>query len=136
MFYRFMPSDLDRANAEYQRAGAIVKALEGDAERQREEINMHKKSLVNILMTLDQNRTTGETTWNKWYEAMFDSHSQLLAAHQARRDTLIHLAAQYRRLLAEAGCEILRGKDARDRGTPYPVAPRVQNLLAPVFAGR
>ena len=72
----------------------------------------------------------------EWIAASADAHTQLSKANWERRDNGLHLAAEYRRLIAEAECEILRAKDARDHGTPYKVAPRVRDLLAPVLNTR
>jgi hypothetical protein len=74
--------------------------------------------------------------WVERNQAISDSHSQLSRANAERRDTLIHLTAVYVRLVTEAEAELLRAKDARDRGVPYKVAPRVREILSPILSAR
>ncbi len=135
-YYRFGPTDIDRAECEIQKAEAVVKALDEESTAHDKGERFHRARAAEFRKVIDDNRGTTAAAWLEWHQAAADSQAQLGRAKSARRDNLFHLTAEYLRLIAEAECEILRAKDARDRGTPYEVTPRVRDLLAPVRAGR
>ncbi len=136
LLYKFSPGDLERADADLKRARIVVNSLEAEAWKEIEAARGHRKRAAEIRKLIEQCTGTPDGPWDEWADAQARGHAQLDKAKCERRDNLLHLAAQYLRLLAEAESEFLRAKDARDRGTPYPVAPRVQELLAPVLANR
>ncbi len=136
LFYLFSPTDVERAEADVQKARAVVMALDDESVSCQKDARLHQARAAEFRKLADDNRDTTDTAWLDWHRAMADSHSQLRRAKSARRDNLYHLTAEYLRLLAEAECEILRAKDARDRGTPYKVAPRVRELLTPMISAR
>lgn len=136
LFYLLGPTDIERAEAHLWKARAVVAALDDEATASLKEAKGHKLRAADHKKQLDENPDVDDAEWRAWHQAMADGHGRLYRAKVARRDTLMHLAAEYLRLLAEAEGEILRAKDARDRGTPNTVAPRVRDLLAPVMTGR
>jgi hypothetical protein len=136
LIYKFSPTDLARADADVDKARVIILSLDEEARQQLENARKHKKRLAEIRKSLEEEKDSKDTARLEWREAMADGNSRLQTAHYARHDNLLRLIAQYLRLLAEAECEILRAKGARDRGTPYVVAPRVQDLLAPILTKR
>lgn len=136
LVYLLGPTDLERAEADLRKARAVVVALDNDADASLKEAKGHKLRSAEHRQQLDKNPDVEDAEWREWHQAMADGHAQLHRAKDARRDTLLHLTTEYLRLLAEAEGEILRAKDARDRGTPHRVAPRVHDLLAPVLSGR
>jgi hypothetical protein len=131
--YRFSPTDIERAEADLVKARAIVCALDDESEVQQKEAAKHSARASEFRKIADENKDTKDTPWLEWHRAMADGHSQLYRAKRDRRDNLTHLTAVYLRLIAEAECEILRAKDARNRGTPYKVTPRVRDILAPIL---
>lgn len=131
-----IPSDLDQAEAELVKARVVVCAHEEDAVACGKDAKGHRVRAAEYRKDAGDHRDTSDVEWLEWHQAMADGHAQLARAKSDRRNTLTHLNATYLRLLAEAECEILRAKDARDRGTPYEVAPRVRAILAPVLGGR
>lgn len=131
--YHFSPTDIDRAESDLQRARAVVADLDEECATRQEEATNHKARAAHYRQRADQYADTADAEWLEWNRAMADSHAQLHRAKRDRRDNLLHLVAVHLRLLAEAECEILRARDARDRGTPYEVAPRVRDLLAPIL---
>jgi len=136
LVYRFSPTDLERADADIKKARVVIISLDEEANQQLEDAARHRKRAAELRKTLEEKKGSPDTAMVEWCEAMLHSHTQMQKAKDHRRDNLVRLTAQSMRLLAEAECEILRAKDARDRGTPYVVAPRVQELLAPVVAAR
>jgi hypothetical protein len=130
----FVPNDIERAEADLAKARAIVCALDRESDAQQEETVKHKERASEHQRIADKNKDTTDLPWLEWNRAMADGHSQIGRAKRDRRDNLTHLTAVYLRLLAEAESEILRAKDARDRGTPYKVAPRVHEILAPILS--
>lgn len=130
--YKLSPTDLERAEADLERAREIVLALDGESAACQAAAKAHRARAAAFRERAEER----EDEWQEWHRALADTHAQLSRANSARRDNLAHLTAGYLRLLAEAECEILRAKNARDRGTPYEVAPRVRALLAPVLGGR
>jgi hypothetical protein len=136
LVFKFSPTDLERADAEVKKARVAIVSLEEEAGQHLENAMKYRKRLTTIRKSLEEGKDLPDPAWLEWCEAMADGNTRLQKAHYARRDNLLRLIAQYLRLLAEAECEILRAKDARDRGTPYVVAPRIQELLAPVLASR
>lgn len=134
--YQLCPTDIERAEADVARAWSVVNALETECEQQRDDAVHHKARAAHHQKILDQNPGSPDGEWLEWEKVAASRHTQLRAATLARRDNLIHLSTVYRRLLAEAETEVLRAKDARDRGTPFRVAPRVRELLAPVLSAR
>lgn len=135
-WYRFSPTDLERAEDDLKRARIVIVSFDGEALQHLEEARKYKKRLAQIREALEEGKDSTDTACLAWCEAMADGNTRLQKANYARRDNLLHLMAQYLRLLAEAECEVLLAKDARDRGTPYRVAPRVRELLAPILADR
>ena len=135
-YQRFGPGDIERAEADLQKARDIVAALDEESETCQKEARGHKARAAEFRKRGDENKDTTDTEWLEWNRAMADGHAQLGRAKRDRRDNLFHLISQDLRLLAEAECEIIRAKDARDRGTPYKVAPRVRDLLAPILGTR
>lgn len=136
LFYLFAPSDIERAEADLRKARAVIVALDNEADAALQEAKGHKLRAAKHRQELAKHADVDDAEWRAWQQAMADGHARLHRAKDARRDTLLHLTSEYLRLLAEAEGEILRAKDARDRGTPHQVAPRVRNLLAPVLSGR
>lgn len=136
LVYQNTPTDIERAEADLHKARAVVMALDEESVNHQKDARLHHARAAEFRKIADDNRDTTDTAWLEWHRAMADSHAQLRRAKSARRDNLYHLTAGYLRLFAEAECEILRAKDARDRGTPYAVAPRVRHLLAPVISVR
>lgn len=130
------PTDIEQAEAELVKARAVVCADEEESLACGAEAKGHWLRSAAYQKKADEHRDTSDVEWLEWHHALADGHAQIGRAKFARRDTLTHRTAVNLRLLAEAECEILRAKDARDRGTPYEVAPRVRDLLAPVRAGR
>lgn len=133
LVYALSPTDIERAEADLRRASNVVKAMNDEANKTLEEAEDHKECAQFRQACLDESPNTTDSEWVELQRSKRDSHRQLYRAKLARRDNLLHLTAEYWRLLAEAECEIVRAKDARDRGTPYKVAPRVRELLAPVL---
>jgi hypothetical protein len=127
---------MERAEADLEKARAVVCAHEDESLDCEKAAKGHRLRAAEHQKQADEHRDTTDAEWLAWHRAMADGHAQLARARSARRDTLTHLTALNLRLLAEAECEILRAKDALDRGTPYKVAPRVRSILAPVLGGR
>lgn len=135
LFYLLGPTDVERAEADLQKARAVVAAFDEEAGVCVTAAKGHKRRAAEHRKQADENPTETDAEWLEWQRSMAYGHAELARANYARRDTLIRLCAAYLRLLAEAEGEILRAKDARDRGTPYKVAPRVRELLAPMISG-
>ncbi|MBY0398057.1 MAG: hypothetical protein K2X91_16540 [Thermoleophilia bacterium] len=135
-YQHLRPSDIERAEADLQTARDIVMALDEESTTCQKEARGHKKWAAEFRKRADDDKDTTDAAWLEWHRAAADGNTQLARAKAERRDNLFHLTAQYLRLLAEAECEIVRAKDARDRGTPYKVAPRVRDLLAPILGTR
>lgn len=136
LFYLFAPNDIERAEADLRKARAVVVALDTEADSALKEAKGHKLRAAEHRQELAKHPDVDDAEWRAWQQSMADGHARLHRAKDARRDTLLHLTSEYLRLLAEAEGEILRAKDARDRGTPHQVAPRVRDLLAPVLSSR
>lgn len=136
LIYQLSPTDIERAEADLAKAQARVSALDDEAYSRVEEARHHATRAAEIQTHLEERKDSKDAEWLEWRRATAYTQSQLAQAKYARRDNLLHLSAEYRRLLTEAECEVLRAKDARDRGTPYTVAPRVRELLAPVLNTR
>lgn len=134
LLYLLGPTDVERAEADLQKARGIVCALDDESGVCQKEARGHKECAAEFRKRADENKDTTDGEWLEWTRAMADGHARLARAKRDRRDNLFHLTAEYLRLLAEAEGEILRAKDARDRGTPYKVAPRVRELLAPLIS--
>ena len=134
--YHFSPTDLERAESDIKRARATIEALEAESDRELEDAIGHRKRATVLQKHVDENRDTADLVCLEWCKSSAHAESKLNRAKRARRDNLLHLAGEYRRLLAEAECELLRAKDARDRGTPYKVAPRVREILTPALASQ
>ena len=132
-YQQFCPSDIERAEADLQKARNIVCALDEESAACQKEARGHKERAAEFRKRADENKDTTDAEWLEWTRAMADGHAQLGRAMRDRRDNLFHLVSQNLRLLAEAESEIIRAKDARDRGTPYKVAPRVRDILAPIL---
>ena len=128
------PTDIEQAESDLAKARAIVVALDAESEIQQEETVKHNACAADYRRIADDNKDTTDLRWLEWNRAMADGHSQISRAKRDRRDNLFHIIAVYLRLVAEAESEILRANDARDRGTPYKVAPRVRELLAPILS--
>jgi hypothetical protein len=134
--YLLTPTDIERAEADLVKARAIVVALDRESDTHQKEVVKHSARASEYRQVADENKDTTDVPWLEWNRAMADGHSQISRAKRERRDNLTHLTAVYLRLVAEAESEILRAKDARDRGTPYKVAPRVRDILAPILNPR
>lgn len=132
--YLLVPADIERAESDLAKARAIVVALDAESETEQKETVKHKERACEYRRVADENKDTTDLPWLEWNQAMADGHSQISRAKRDRRDNLFHLNAVYLRLIAEAECELLRAKDARDRGTPFKVAPRVRKILAPILS--
>lgn len=130
------PTDIERAEADLQKARDIVAALDAESDTCQKEARGHKARAAEFQKRAEEDKDTTDAEWLEWNRAMADGHAQLGRAKRDRRDNLFHLVSVDLRLLAEAECEIIRAKDARDRGTPYKVAPRVRDLLAPILGTR
>lgn len=133
VIYFFGPTDIDRAEADLKKAWVVVNTLEDDAIQASKDARGHSKRAAEYRQAAEEDKDSTDTARVEWFESSAHGHKKLSKANWERRDNTLHLAAEYRRLLAEAECEILRAKDARDRGTPYKVAPRVREILAPVL---
>lgn len=129
------PTDIGRAEGDLKKAWAVLNALEDETVQAGNDARGHTKRAAQYRKAVDEGKDPTDTPRAEWLSASADGHARLAKANWERRDNGLHLAAEYRRLIAEADCEILRAKDARDRGTPYPVAPRVRALLTPVLSG-
>lgn len=134
--YLFGPDDIARAESDLKRAWVVLNAIEEESTKARNDARGHTKRAAAYRKVADEDKDPTDTPRAEWLAASADCHSQLANANWQRRDNGLHLAAEYRRLIAEADCEILRAKDARDSGTPYKVAPRVRDLLTPILAAR
>lgn len=135
LLYQTTPTDIERAEADLRKARAVVAAFDEEAGVCVTAAKGHKRRAAEHQKQVDENPNEPDAEWLEWQRSMAHGHAKLARANYARRDTLIRLSAAYLRLLAEAESEILRAKDARDRGTPHKVAPRVRELLAPVLSG-
>jgi hypothetical protein len=131
--YVHSPTDIVRAEADLKKASSVVKALNDEAAETLDEAEDHKKRSQFYQACLDEKPNTPDSDWVEWHRSKIYSHKELYRAKRDRRDNLVRLTAGYYRLLAEAECEIIRAKDARDRGTPYKVAPRVREILTPIL---
>jgi hypothetical protein len=136
LIYQLSPTDIERAEADLQKAQAVVASLEKEVVVQHKNAKDHETRAAEHRKLAEDRSDSADTEWLEWVRAKADSHSQLHRAADTRRDNLFHLTTNYLRLLAEAECEILRAKDARDHGTPIKVAPRVRDLLAPILNNR
>ncbi len=131
--YRLSPTDIERAEADLRTSCAVVNAIEEEAPRQLKDCRGHRERAAELRKLVAENEGSSDFEWLEWQRAKAQGHIQLAAAAGDRRDHLLRLAAEYRRLVAEANCEILRAKDAAERGTPHAVAPRVRALLNPIL---
>lgn len=134
--YQLAPTDLERAEADLRKARAVVIDLQEEGVRAGEDARRHARNAAEGRRAAADTDESADPGYRGYCESLAAANKQVSAANWARRDALIHLTAGYLRLLAEAECEILRAKDARDHGTPYTVAPRVRDLLAPVLNTR
>ncbi|MBX9584623.1 MAG: hypothetical protein K2X87_30340 [Gemmataceae bacterium] len=134
--YLLGPTDVERAEADLQKARAVVIAFDEEAGVCLTAGKGHNRRAAEHQKQVDENPTETDAEWLEWQRSMAYGHAELARANYARRDTMTRLCAAYLRLLAEAEGEILRAKDARDRGTPYKVAPRVRELLTPMISAR
>jgi hypothetical protein len=134
--YPHFHSGIARAEADVRAGWAVVDALENEAAEQVQEARHHKQQAEERQRVLDANKYRGDSGWDEFARGHVAYHARLRAARCARRDVLIHLATEYRRLVVEAECELLAAKSARDRGVPHKVAPRVRQLLTPVLGNR
>ena len=133
LFYLLRPTDIERAEADLHKAWAVVNTLEDEAPRQLKDWRGHNQRAAEHRKLADESKDSTDVEFLEWHRATARGHARLADAASDRRDHLLRLAAEYRRLIAEAHCEILRAKDARERGTPYEVAPRVRELLKPIL---
>lgn len=133
LVYLLSPSDMERAEADIKKAWVVVQDLEDESDQQGKDARGHSQRAAEYRDAGNETKAATDETYLEWCDSSAHAHRQLAKAKRARRDNTLHLAAEYRRLLSEAECEILRAKDARDRGTPYKVAPRVRDILAPVL---
>jgi hypothetical protein len=136
VIYKLSPTDLERADADVKRAWVVINVLEDEAQKNIDDARGHRARAAEIRQTMDKSRGITDPPWFEWCAAKAENHTRLANAKRDRRDSLLHLTVEYLRLLAEAECEIIRAKNARDHGTPYEVAPRVREILTPVLAGR
>lgn len=134
--YQLGPTDIERAEADLQKAREVVLALEEEADRCQAAAAKYRARSAEYRGRAHEEKDTTDREWLERQHAIAEGNDRLFRANYDRRNTLTHLTAQYLRLLAEAEGEVLRAKDARDRGTPYPVAPRVRDLLAPILNTR
>jgi hypothetical protein len=134
LVYRLTPTDIQRAETDLQKAKEVVSALNKETAESLEDAEYQRDRAKHYQARLDEKPQTTDSEWVEWNRSKLYSHSELSRAKFARRNNLIRLTAGYQRLLAEAECEILRAKDASDRGTPFKVAPRVRDILAPILA--
>ncbi len=131
--YLLTPTDIERAEADLKKGWAVVNTLEDEAIQASKDARGHSKRAAEYRQAEEEDKDTGDAAFLEWCWSSAHGHKQLSKAKWARRENSLPLAAESRRLLAEAECEILRAKDARDQGTPYKVAPRVREILAPVL---
>jgi hypothetical protein len=132
LFHLLTPTDIGRAEADLKRAQDIVFALDKQANAHQAAAQSHHSQAAECRRYAEGGSGTG-SVWAERNGALADSHAQLCRSNLERRDNLLHLVAVYVRLVAEAESVTLRAKNARDRGTPYKVAPRVREILAPVL---
>jgi hypothetical protein len=135
LVYLLMPGDIERAESDIQKAKDIVLALDQEADSRHATAKAYRTYSSDYRTSAERGAASG-SVWVERNHAIADSHSQLSRANGERRDTLIHLTAVYVRLVTEAETELLRAKDARDRGIPYKVAPRVREILSPILSTR
>jgi methionine-rich copper-binding protein CopC len=128
------PADIDQAEANLHTSWAVINRLEDEADEQQLASQGHRKRAAEHQKMVNENKDEPDTPWVEWHRASADGHSLLATATSARRDNLLQLSAEYRRRIAEANCAILQARDARDRGTPMTVAPRVREILRPVLS--
>lgn len=133
LVYRFTPTDLECAERDLHKAWGVVNTLEDEAPRQFKDCRNHNQRAAEHRKLAAESEGSTDIEMPDWHRATARAHAQLAEAASDRRDHLLRLTAEYRRLIAEAHCEILRAKDARERGTPYEVAPRVRELLKPIL---
>lgn len=133
LFYLFRPGDIQRAEADLQKSLPVVKALEVEAVQKQKECRVHEQLAAEYRKSAEARKDSEDLAALEWYGAYAVRHEQLASAASDRRDHLLRLAAGYHRLTAEAHCEILRAKEARERGTPYEVAPKVREILKPIL---
>lgn len=136
LLYQTTPTDIERAETDLRKARAVVAAFDEEAGVCVTAAKGHKRLAAEHRKQADDNPNEPDAAWLEWQRSMASGHAELARANYARRNTLTRLSATYLRLLAEAECEILRAKDARDRGTPHKVAPRVRELLTPIISAR
>ncbi len=133
LFYQLSPTDIERAEADLHKSWAVVNDIEEEAPRRLKDCRGHNLRAAELRKLVAENESSSDFEWLEWQRAKAQGHAQLATAADERRDHLLRLAAEYRRLIAEANREILRAKDARERGTPYAIAPRVRELLKPIL---
>lgn len=132
--YFFGPTDIDRAEADLKKARRIVNEIEEESSQAAKDARGHEKRAAECRRIAEQETDSTDDARVEWVESSARGHKQLSKANWERRDNCLHLAAEYRLLLAEAESEVLRAKNARDRGTPFQVAPRVRDILTPILA--
>lgn len=136
LFYLSAPGDIERAEADLHKAHAIVTCLHEEGIRAGEDARRHSRNAAEGRKAAADTDGSADPGYREYCESLAAANRQVSTAKWARRDALARLTAGYLRLLADAECEIDRAKDARDRGTPYKVAPRVRDLLAPILTTR
>lgn len=133
LFYLLRPTDIQRAEADHQQSLPVVRGVEVEAVRQQKEWRSHDQTAAEYRKLAETRKDSEDLAALEWYRAKAEHHARVAAAASDRRDHLLRLAAEYHRLVAEAHCEILRAKEARERGTPYEVAPKVRAILKPIL---
>jgi hypothetical protein len=133
LFYLLRPTDIERAESDLQKAWPVVNTLEAEATRLFKDSRNHKERAAEHRQYATDSEGSSDVEMPDWHRATARAHARLADAASDRRDHLLRLTAEYRRLLAEAQCEILQAKEARERGMPCEVAPRVRELLKPIL---
>ena len=136
LIYGFMPDDLHQAYAEMSKAWTLMQANKAEADEHLNKIEWRKGRIVYLRTELEKAKRTPDKALAEFCEAAIAANEQVQKAEKSRRDNLLCLCAEHARLLAQAESEFRRAQDAKDRGAPYPVTPRVRAILAPVLAAR
>lgn len=132
--HRPAPTDIDQAEASLHASWAVINRLEAEADEQHLASSGHRERGNEHQKMVDGSKAEPDAPWVEWHRASAHGHSRLATATSTRRDHLLKLSAEYRRLIADANCVILQARDAGERGTPMTVAPRVREILRPILS--
>lgn len=134
--HRSPPSDLEQAYAELQMAWKLQAAYRAEADEHFRMSEEREEAIADFRAKAEAAKHTPDPAWAEYCEAMAVGNEIVQKAERTRRDNLLRLCAEHRRLAAQAESELRRAQDARDRGAAYPVAPRIKEILTPVLGAR